>query len=70
MIDGILCVIFLLCAILIAQFGLSVLVDQGYKIQSYLRLPLYVGCTLIFVPIRLHQMNKKKKEEGLQSERV
>ena len=69
-IDGILCVIFLLCAILIAQFGLSVLVDQGYKIQSYLRLPLYVGCTLIFVPIRLHQMNKKKKEEGLQSERV
>lgn len=61
-IDGILCVVFLLCAILIAQFGLKVLVDKGYKIQSVLRIPLYVVCTLIFVPIRLRQMNKKKRE--------
>lgn len=69
-IDGILCVVFLLCAILIAQFGLAALVDKGYKIQSFLRLPLYVGCTLIFVPIRLYQMNKKKKAEEMQNERV
>ena len=60
-VDGILCVLFLLCAILIAQFGLKALVDKGYKIQSFLRIPLYVVCTLIFVPIRLHQMKKKKR---------
>lgn len=59
-VDAVLSLLFLVAAVAIAQFGLAALVDKGYKFLSMLRFPIYVLGTLIFVPIRFHQMKAEQ----------
>lgn len=64
-VDGFISILLLLIAVLIAQFGLSALVDKGYKVLSLLRGPVYIGGAIL-VPYRLYRM--KKKEVVLENE--
>ena len=57
-VDAVLAIVFLIFAVVIAQFGLAALVDKGYKFLSSLRFPLYVLGGLIFVPIRFRRMKQ------------
>lgn len=64
LVDAILGAILLCGSLLMAQLGITVLVDKGYKFLALLRGPLYIAGGLVFAPYKLHQIRKKRASKA------
>lgn len=63
LVDAILGAVLLTISLLLAQFGVKAIVNQGYKLLALLRGPIYIAGGLIFAPIRLRQIRAERAQK-------